>query len=159
MDSYLLDVMCASREDPSLGWKWNLDLPSIHVYYKMLQENKYKEDYERMCNGSFALVYQILFGEEAPCLSLKGENILQACGDWYRTSDEVYIRALGSTKDMHQFPHFVLDTLLTQDISYQNYANGVVASLHKSKRLFCLIFPYPGQRRSQYSILLQDQRG
>ena len=36
MDSYLLDVMCASREYPSLSWKWNPDLPSIHVYYKML---------------------------------------------------------------------------------------------------------------------------
>ena len=46
MSSYLLDVMFASQEYPSLGWKWKLDLLSIHVYYKMLWENKYKEDYE-----------------------------------------------------------------------------------------------------------------
>ena len=46
MSSYILDVMCASREYPSLGWRWKPDLLSIHVYYKMLCENKYKEDYE-----------------------------------------------------------------------------------------------------------------
>ena len=45
MASYLLDVMCVSGEYPSLGWKWNPSLSSIHVYYKMLWENKYKEDY------------------------------------------------------------------------------------------------------------------
>ena len=36
MASYLLDVMCASIEYPSLSWKWNLDFPSINVYCKML---------------------------------------------------------------------------------------------------------------------------
>jgi hypothetical protein len=46
MSSYLLDVMCASQQYPSLGWKWNPNLSSIHVYYKMLWENKYKEYYE-----------------------------------------------------------------------------------------------------------------
>ena len=72
MASYLLDVMCASREYPSLGWKWNLSLSSIHVYCKMIWENQYKEYYVRICNGSFAPIYQIIFGKEAPCLSLKG---------------------------------------------------------------------------------------
>lgn len=60
--------MCASQEYPSLGWKWKPDLPSIHVYCKMLWENKYKEDYELIYNGLFSTIYQILFGEEAPCL-------------------------------------------------------------------------------------------
>jgi hypothetical protein len=46
ISSYLLDVMCASSEYPSLGWKYKFDLPSIHVYCKMIWENKYKEDYE-----------------------------------------------------------------------------------------------------------------
>ena len=36
MSSYLLDVMCANREYPSLGWRLRSDLPSIHVYCKML---------------------------------------------------------------------------------------------------------------------------
>ena len=69
MSSYLLDLIYASGGCPSLGWKWKFDLTSIHVYYKMLWENKYKEDYEFICDGLFSIVYQVLFGEEAPCLS------------------------------------------------------------------------------------------
>jgi hypothetical protein len=32
MSSSLLDVMCVSIECPSLGWKWEPNLPSVHVY-------------------------------------------------------------------------------------------------------------------------------
>ena len=85
MTSYLLYVMCASGKYPSLGWKWNRDLPSIHVYCKLIWENKYKEDYERICNGLFSLIYQIIFNEEAPCLSLEGQKVVQNYGDWYMT--------------------------------------------------------------------------
>ena len=46
---YLLYVMCVIQEYPSLGWKWNPRLPFIHVYYKVLCENKYKEDYKQIC--------------------------------------------------------------------------------------------------------------
>ena len=48
MSSYLLDVMCASREYLSLGWRWEPNLSSIHVYCKMLWENRYR----RIMNGS-----------------------------------------------------------------------------------------------------------
>ena len=54
MSSYLLYVMCAGQEYHSLGSKWKPDLPSIHVFYKMLWENKYKEDYEQTCKLIFS---------------------------------------------------------------------------------------------------------
>ena len=75
-----------------------------------------------------------MFGEEAPCLSPKGQNIVKAYGDGYMTFDGAYIRILGSIKAPHWLPHFVLDTLLLQEISYQSYVNGVVASLQKAKK-------------------------
>ena len=53
MSSYLMNVMCASLDFPSLGWNWESNLPSIYVYCKMLWENKYKEDYDLICNGLF----------------------------------------------------------------------------------------------------------
>ena len=141
MTSYVLDVMCASREYPSLGWKWNPYLPSIHVYCKILLENKYKEDYERICNGLFALIYQILFGEEESCLSPEGQNIVQEYGYRYMTSNRVYIRMLGSTKALHWFPQFVLDTLWLQEIAYQTYVHGIASSLHKAKKGLWPPFP------------------
>lgn len=112
MFSYLLDVMCANKEYISLGWKWESNLSSIHVYCKMIWENKYKEDNELICNGLFSKIYQVLFGEEAPCLSPEGKNIAKEYGDWYMTPDGAYIIISDSTKAPHWLPHFVLDTML-----------------------------------------------
>ena len=64
MSSYLLDVMCASIEYPSLGWKWEPNLSSVHVYCKMLWEKRYKENYVLIYNGLFSTLYQVIFGEE-----------------------------------------------------------------------------------------------
>ena len=49
-------------------------------------------------------------------------------------SNIVYIRIPSSTKAPHWLPHFVSHTLLLQVISYQTYVNGVIDSLHKSKK-------------------------
>ena len=67
----------------------------------MIWENKYKEDYERICNGLFAPIYQILFGWEAPCLSLEGQEIIQKYGEWYINLGGVYITMIGITKGPH----------------------------------------------------------
>ena len=130
MSSYLMNVMCASLKFPSLGWKWESILLLIHVYCKMLCETKYKEDYELICNGLYPTLYQVLFGEEAPCLSPKGKKIVKEYGDWYMTPDEVYIMIFGSTKPPHWLPHILPDSLLLQEIYYQTYVNGVATSLH-----------------------------
>ena len=41
------------------------------------------------------------------------------------TPDGVYIRIEGSTKDPNWLPHFVLDTFLLQEITYQTNVNYV----------------------------------
>ena len=133
--------MCASQEYPSLGWKWKLDLPSIHVYCKMIWERMYMEYYAIIYNGLFVARYQILFGEEAPCLSPKGQRIVKEYGYWYMTLDGVYIRIAGSTKAPHWLPDFVLDILFPQEIAYQTYVNGVAASLHINKKGLWPHFP------------------
>ena len=67
----------------------------------MLWENKYKEDYELICNGLFSTLHQVLFGEEAPCMSPEEHKIVKEYGDWYMTPDEVYIKIVDSTKPPH----------------------------------------------------------
>ena len=78
----------------------------------MIWENKYKERYELICNGLFSTLYQVLFGEEAPCLSLEGQKMVKEYGDWYMKLDGVYIKIVGSTNAPHWLPHFLPDTLL-----------------------------------------------
>ena len=53
----------------------------------------------------------------------------------------VYIRIAVSTKPLHRLPHLVLDCLLLQEISYQTFINGVVASPHKHKKGLWPQFP------------------
>ena len=115
MSSYLVNVMCAMIEFPSLGWKWEPNLSSVHVYCKILWENKYKEDYELIYNGLFPTLYQVVLCEEAPCLSPEGQKIVKEYGDWYMTPERVYIRIYGSTKPLHWLPHLVPDSLLLQE--------------------------------------------
>ena len=57
------------------------------------------------------------------------------------TQTRVYIRSVGSTKPPHWLPHFVPDSLLLQENSYQTFTNGVVASLHKHKKGLWPQFP------------------
>ena len=57
------------------------------------------------------------------------------------TPDGVYIKILGSTKAPHQFPHFVPNTLLLQEIAYQTYVNSVATSLHRNKKGIWPSFP------------------
>jgi hypothetical protein len=80
---YFIYVICASLEFPSLRWRWESSMPSIHVYCNMLWEIKYKEDYEMICNKFFPTLYQVLFGGEAPYLSLEGKEIVKEYRDSY----------------------------------------------------------------------------
>jgi hypothetical protein len=83
----------------------------------------------------------VFIGEEAPYLSPKGQEIVKSYGDWYITSIKIYIRISGSTKPPHWLPHFVLDSLLLQEISYQTFVNGVASSLHQNKKGIWPQFP------------------
>ena len=86
-------------------------------------------------------MYETLFGEETPCLSPAGQAMVKELGDWYMNPIGVYMRIAGSTKPPHWLPHFVPHSLLLQEISYQTFINGVVASLHKHKKGIWPQFP------------------
>ena len=57
------------------------------------------------------------------------------------TSDGFYIKMTSSSKSPHWIFHFVLDILFLQEITYQIYIHGVVASLHKEKKGLWPPFP------------------
>jgi hypothetical protein len=87
----------------------------------------------------YAIKYSLLcikycLVKEIPCLSPEGQAIVKEYGDWYMTPIGVYIKIVGSTNPPHWLPHFVPDSLLLQEISYQTFVKGVAASLHKYKK-------------------------
>jgi hypothetical protein len=101
-------------------------LPHLVPDSLLLQEISY----QTYVNGVVASLYQVLFDDEAPCLSPEGKKIVEEYGDWYMTPYKLYIGIVGSTKPPHWLPHIVPDSLLLQEISYQTYVNGVATSLH-----------------------------
>jgi hypothetical protein len=74
-------------------------------------------------------------------MSLEGQEIVKEYGYWYMTPTKVYIIISRSTKPPHWLPHFVTDSLLLQEISYQTFVNGVAASLHWNKKGLWPQFP------------------
>jgi hypothetical protein len=113
----------------------------------------------------FLTLYEILFGEETPCLSPAGQAMVKELGDWYISLNGVYIRIARSTKPPHWLPHFVPDSLLLQEIVYQTFVHGVVASLNKHKKGIWPQFPsitlvgkIENFKGSQHTFLLQVSR-
>ena len=51
-------------------------------------------------------------------------------------------RIASSTRPPNWLPHLVLNYLLLQEISYQTYVNGVVASLHQNKKGIWPLFQF-----------------
>ena len=94
-----------------------------------------------ICNKLFPTLYQVFLNEDTPYLSPEGQEIVKSYGDWYMTQFGVYIKISGSTKLPHWLPHFVLDSLLLQEISYQTFVNVVVASLHRNNKGLWPQFP------------------
>ena len=70
-----------------------------------------------------------------------GKAPVKELGDWYVSLTRVYLRIAGSTKPPHWLPHFSPDSLLLQEVAYQIFINGVVASLHKHKKGVWSQFP------------------
>jgi hypothetical protein len=101
----------------------------------------YKEDYAWICNGLFSTLYQVIFGEEAPCLSPKQNNLVKEYRDWYKKPVGVYIIISSNKKPPHWFPHFLPNIMFVQDMAYQTYVNHVVASLHRKKKGIWPAFP------------------
>jgi len=61
MSSYLLDIMCVSHQYPIMGWTWKPSDPTIHTYYKVLWEHKYRTQYQKICEHLLAPLYESIF--------------------------------------------------------------------------------------------------
>lgn len=72
MSSYLLDVVCSRCyfEHWSCNWDTSVAQP-IHCHYKVLWDTTYRSMLDVISETFIIQLYQILFGEESPCMSQK----------------------------------------------------------------------------------------
>jgi hypothetical protein len=81
MSSYLLDIMCVAHQYPKMGWECQLIDLSIHIYYKVLWEHKYKLEYHNICDHFVVPLYEFIFCVTTPCMMDKALAIIINIGD------------------------------------------------------------------------------
>ena len=63
MESYFLDVMCARNIFADMNLIRHVTELSVHVYFSILWENRYKKSYSIICDEFIACIYFILFNK------------------------------------------------------------------------------------------------
>jgi hypothetical protein len=64
MALYLLDVICAINVFSGMNLNWHSYELSVHVYFNILWENRYKKSYSLICDQFIAHIYFFLFKKE-----------------------------------------------------------------------------------------------
>jgi len=135
MESYLLDVICMINffTGMNLSWLHFVELP-VHVYFKILWENRYTKFYSMICDNFIVRVHFLIFRKEFPRLSATAKNMISKVGHWYFEEIITYIRVFRATGAPHLLPIHVLDHLILGEICYQTILQGYNASLVKEKK-------------------------
>jgi hypothetical protein len=134
MASYLLDVMCTRNVFVSMNMRCHVVDLSVHVYFSMLWENRYKKSYSLIYDEFIACIYFIIFKKECPRLSMVSKKIIAKVGHWYLDKNTTYIRVFRATGAPHLLPAHVPDRLVMGEICYQTILQGYNATLVKDKK-------------------------
>lgn len=87
-----------------------------------------------------ALLYQVLFGEEPPCMLKRAMKTITKVVHWFPIWEGTFIRVLGSYKTPHALPRFATDRVLMQEVCYQ-MIQGFSKTLRKGKKKPWPTFP------------------
>jgi hypothetical protein len=118
MASYLLDVICSNNVFAGMNLSWHSSKLSVHVYFDILWENKYKKSYSLICDQFNACIYSFLFNKKCPRLLDATKRVVSKVGHWYLDEHETYIRVFGTPGAPHMLPIYVLDRLVLGEICY-----------------------------------------
>jgi hypothetical protein len=134
MASYLLDVICARNTFAGMNLNWHSSKLTVHVYFSILWENRYKKSYVVICDQFISCIYFLLFRKECPRLSNEAKKVISKIGHWYLDERETYIRVFVTTEEPHLLPIYVPNWLVLGEICYQTILQGYNATLVKDKK-------------------------
>jgi hypothetical protein len=66
-----------------MNLRWHASELSVHVYFYILWENRYKKSYSLIHNQFITCIHLLLFKKEFPRLSNAGKKIISKVGHWY----------------------------------------------------------------------------
>jgi hypothetical protein len=91
-----------------MGWAQKPTKLFIHIYNKVLWEQKYKTKYHMIYDQFLSPLYELIFCTSAPFMTDKALEIIQKIGDFYLMEHKNYIILYRATKAPHFIPRFVL---------------------------------------------------
>jgi hypothetical protein len=80
MASYLLDIICAGNVFTRMNLSWHIFELSVHVYFSILWENRYKISYSLIYDEFIAPIHFLLFNKECPRLSYAAKKVILKVG-------------------------------------------------------------------------------
>jgi hypothetical protein len=101
MASYFLDVMCTRNVFVEMNLILHVAELSVHIYFSVLQENRYKKSYSLICDEFITQIYFIIFKNKFPRLSGTAKKMISNVGHWYLDDHTTYIRVFGATRGLH----------------------------------------------------------
>jgi hypothetical protein len=136
--------LCARNVFSRMKLSWHTSELPVHVYFKILWENRYKKSYSLIYDQFIARIHFILFKRECPRLSVVAKKMISKVGHWYLDERDTYIRVFRATRAPHLLPVYVPDRLEVGEICYQTILQGYNATLVKDKKqgIHTLWIPY-----------------
>lgn len=71
-----------------------------------------------MVEHFFKVLYQMIFEEEAPCMSHEAMKIVTKVANWFASLDGTYLKVFDCQKPPHILLRYVTDKVIMQEISY-----------------------------------------
>lgn len=131
-----------SLDFPCMGWKWTLVDPlPIHIYHSILKEKNYFDNFDCIYHLVMIPLYWAIFNSIILGMSLEAMDCLLKVGDYFVEEIFTYIRVWWSNGCLNVLPHYVLDKLLSREISYKTVGTGITLELKKSSKKFSPKFP------------------
>jgi hypothetical protein len=97
MACYLFDVIYARTIFSQMNLSWHVWESLVHVYLRILWENRYKTSYSLICDEFIDHIHFILFKKEFPRLSVTTKKMISKASHWYLDECDTYIRVFGAT--------------------------------------------------------------
>jgi hypothetical protein len=115
-------------------WEWQPTSSTIHMYFQVLLDHKYKTEYQNICEHFLAPLYKFIFCTPAPCMTNKVIIIIQRIRNVYLMEHGTYNTVYGAMKASHFLPRFILDRLVIQEVEYHTVIHGVSEIIYRDKK-------------------------
>ena len=81
----------------------------MHRHYKVFWYMTYKGMIDVIYESFIASLYQLLFGEEPPCMSKRAMKTMVKVAHWFPIQEGTFIRVFSTHKAPHALHKFVID--------------------------------------------------